>query len=96
MNYKYFDTKKCYDDIDEELYNYIIERDNGLCQICGFPGNNIHHILYRSEGGRHFADNLILLCIKCHDKEHFIKKHPKWTFFEAVRHNTDKLKLNCI
>ena len=53
-------------DITEELWNYVYERDNGLCQICGKAGTEIHHIIFKSHGGNNFANNLILLCYYCH------------------------------
>ena len=52
--------------ITEELRNYVVFRDNGLCQICGKSGSEIHHIKYRSHLGKNFANNLITLCTLCH------------------------------
>jgi DNA-directed RNA polymerase subunit RPC12/RpoP len=40
-----------------------------LCMLCGNPGNEIHHIIPISKGGRDIEANIILLCLKCHDKE---------------------------
>lgn len=40
----------------------VIKRDEGLCQLCGEPGNEIDHIAGRSGN----LDNLQLLCHKCH------------------------------
>ena len=54
------------------LYRECYERDNGLCK-CGKwvePGTIPHHIIFRSQGGGDVLDNLILLCLKCHNKEH--------------------------
>ena len=44
------------------------------CQACrkkytkGTRKLTVHHILPRDQGGNEEADNLILLCLKCHDK----------------------------
>lgn len=43
----------------------IIERDRGLCQLCGNEGNHVDHIQERSQGGGDEDDNLRLLCRNC-------------------------------
>lgn len=48
----------------------IYERDNGLCQQCGAPGTEIHHVKFRSQGGRGVYSNGVLLCHSCHRKVH--------------------------
>ena len=55
-----------FDIIGEDLYSYILTRDNNLCQLCGKGGTEIHHIEARGHGGKNFARNLILLCRICH------------------------------
>ncbi len=46
---------------------------NGKCALCGKNGNNIHHIIYKSEDRTKIddIDNLILLCVECHRKSTF-------------------------
>ena len=59
------------------LRDAVIAADSGRCRMCGVgDGLHVHHILYRSQGGRHVAENLITLCFKCHDVVHSDKK--KW------------------
>lgn len=41
----------------------VIARDNGCCQICGLPGNQIDHI----KGSSKSLSNLQLLCRSCHN-----------------------------
>lgn len=43
-------------------------RDNGICQICGEPGTEVHHIHLRSKRQdlKYVLSNLILLCKKHH------------------------------
>lgn len=52
----------------------VLNRDNYTCQCCkGKRKDNkleIHHIVYRSEGGSDDADNLITLCHTCHKNIH--------------------------
>jgi 5-methylcytosine-specific restriction endonuclease McrA len=66
MNLKSLNPNKVYADITELLYNYVVTRDNGICQICGGKGEHLHHIKFKGGGGKNMANNLILLCQKCH------------------------------
>lgn len=47
----------------------IWERDR-WCVICGDRGRDIHHVVYRSHGGKDTEDNLVLLCRDCHSHLH--------------------------
>ena len=40
------------------------------CEICQLAAVDIHHILYRSQGGSDDVDNLIGLCRSCHEEAH--------------------------
>jgi 5-methylcytosine-specific restriction endonuclease McrA len=51
-----------YHEITKELRNYVLTRDNDLCQLCGGAGDHTHHVLYKSLGGKNTANNLITLC----------------------------------
>jgi hypothetical protein len=47
----------------------IIERDNGRCKSCGTDKYlTVHHIIPRNEGGDEDFDNLITLCLDCHNE----------------------------
>ena len=46
------------------------EQDFVPCEHCGKKAVDIHHIVYRSQGGKDEIDNLIALCRKCHDMAH--------------------------
>lgn len=50
----------------------ILNRDSYTCQICGAKNVRleVHHIVYRSQGGTDDEDNLITLCESCHKKIH--------------------------
>lgn len=58
-----------------ELRAAIRERDGHRCRWCGARGGlEVHHILYRSQGGGNEGWNLITLCGACHRKAHSNKK----------------------
>ena len=51
-----------------------LEQD-GKCLVCGQPltleaGWHMHHLLWRSHGGGHDVDNLVLLHPNCHRQVH--------------------------
>jgi len=52
-----------------------------FCEVCivekqrrAWGVVNIHEILYRSQGGKCTDDNMIALCMICHDRAHRIRK----------------------
>lgn len=47
----------------------IWERDK-WCVICGSQGHDVHHVVYRSRGGKDAENNLVLLCRDCHRAIH--------------------------
>ena len=60
-------TKK----VREQVYARDSWDDYPNCPTCGKPGRHqLHHIRKRSQGGDHCAENLINLCVKCHDQIH--------------------------
>ena len=46
------------------------EQDFIPCEECGRQAVDIHHKIFRSQGGTDEADNLIALCRDCHDMAH--------------------------
>lgn len=59
----------------------VMARQSGRCASCGLPVaqyrsgkwytgsyGGIHHIKKLSEGGSHGIDNLVLLCVQCHNR----------------------------
>ena len=58
----------------ENIKSYVLHRDNYTCQHCkGKSKDNrleVHHIIYRSNGGSDNQENLTTLCKSCHDKVH--------------------------
>lgn len=51
---------------------YVLWRDNYTCQQCKKNNVtlNVHHIVYRSQGGSDDESNLVTLCEDCHHKLH--------------------------
>lgn len=62
----------------KDFYNvkaYVLSRDSHTCQKCksGKGKLHVHHIVFRSNGGGDSPDNLVVLCVGCHDKIHALK-----------------------
>ena len=61
----------------------VLHRDNYTCQCCGKKHTRleVHHIVYRSQGGTDDENNLITLCEDCHKAIHngtlILDKKPK-------------------
>lgn len=51
---------------------HALDRDNYTCQCCGKKHTRleVHHIIFRSQGGSDELDNLLTLCEKCHKALH--------------------------
>ena len=62
---------------DDKLYKITrskaIERDKGLCVICGAIACEVHHIRFRSSGGKSELNNICCLCRECHNEAHSFK-----------------------
>lgn len=65
MNYKN-KFKKHYNLCNDDLV---------YCKVCGTIATDIHHIIYKSQGGTDDIGNLVPLCRSCHDRAHY-KKEP--------------------
>ena len=63
INYGFSNTK-----------SYVLDRDNYICQYCKGKTKDskleVHHIIFRRNGGSDEESNLICLCKTCHDKLH--------------------------
>lgn len=45
-----------------------------LCKVCSMPAVNLHHVIYKSQGGTDDPSNLIPLCYACHYSHHTLNK----------------------
>ena len=52
------------------LRRHVVERDGGRCVLCLQNGTDVHHVIYRSQGGTDSLNNLVLLCRHCHERAH--------------------------
>jgi 5-methylcytosine-specific restriction endonuclease McrA len=64
-NRKRYSAKKQARMIPPELRHHIVDRDV-FCRVCGHRGQEVHHVTFRSQGGKNEMSNLILLCTTCH------------------------------
>jgi hypothetical protein len=65
------------------IREFILNRDNRECQLCGARGNgtlHVHHIRKRNDGGPDTPDNLITVCPKCHRAADGAEYNPNWTY----------------
>lgn len=44
----------------------VSQRDDGMCVICGAPGDPVCHVVRRSQGGLGIEQNIVTLCAGCH------------------------------
>jgi 5-methylcytosine-specific restriction endonuclease McrA len=99
MPLKDLDPKKEYAEVTEELYVYVVTRDNYLCQMCGKIGHDVHHIIFRSQQGKHKANNLILLCNECHTGNfgvHGLTKEVEQQLLKRVERNENRFRQRMI
>jgi len=55
----------------ETLRQQVLRRDGWRCQSCGTMSNlEVHHKRFRSHSGRDSEENLITLCVGCHEEMH--------------------------
>ena len=50
------------------IFEQAIERAKGMCEVCGSPGNEIHHCIFGSGKKKQCErlESIILLCYECH------------------------------
>lgn len=60
----YFDYFSIDYDIPTGYHDYID------CEVCHKQAKDIHHIIFKSQGGKDEINNLIALCRDCHTKAH--------------------------
>ncbi|MFS1511861.1 HNH endonuclease [Chengkuizengella sp. SCS-71B] len=68
---------------DTNTKRTIVERDGALCVNCGHSYHDIHHIIFKSQGGPGTVDNGVCVCRKCHSWAHTSNEGRRW--FEGYR-----------
>lgn len=82
---------------------FVLSRDNYECQHCKGKSKNskleVHHIVYRSNGGSDEQENLLTLCNSCHYKLHHgeialnLKGKRKGQLNHATQMNSIRIQL---
>jgi predicted restriction endonuclease len=67
-----------------DYFDYKIQSEI-MCEACGSPANDIHHIHGRGEG-KDVIENLMALCRKHHDMAHSSKDYVSPDEFQYI-HN---------
>ena len=79
---------------------HALDRDKYACQYCGAKNTRleVHHIVFRSQGGSDDLDNLITLCKKCHHDLHKgeIKLRAKRKKKLSLKHATQMSTIRCM
>jgi 5-methylcytosine-specific restriction endonuclease McrA len=47
----------------------VFARDEGSCQYCAAPAENLDHVIPRSRGGLHVWENVVASCRRCNAKK---------------------------
>lgn len=63
------------------LRKQVTDRDRA-CRGCGSTPREVHHIKFRSQGGRDELGNLVWLCNGCHRAAHGTAGHKKISGWE--------------
>lgn len=66
--------------ITAKEYEQAYEHYKGVCVMCGNPNIEMHHVKYRSQGGRGTWRNLMPLC-----KHHHEMTHSNATIDESIK-----------
>lgn len=76
--------------VQRALKDAVLSRDGRRCRRCGRNTDlEVHHIRYRSQGGRDEERNLITLCLRDHQLVHSDKKVWQPVLLELVRRYYD-------
>lgn len=60
----------------------VKEKYNNTCQECGGIGIHLHHVCFRSQGGRGVITNALLVCNSCHKRIH--EDHERAMYWKEV------------
>lgn len=68
-----------------EYFDYVTQSEI-LCEACGRPSNDIHHINGRGKD-KDVIKNLMALCRKCHERAHGSKDYVSKEDFQYIHNN---------
>lgn len=54
--------------INKKIVSEVLERSDGLCEVCSRQGSELHHIVFGSgkRQQQEKAESVIVLCFECH------------------------------
>ena len=64
------------------------EQDFVPCEVCNAKAVDIHHIIFRSQGGSDEIENLMGLCRECHNNAHRHRYYP--TYLQEIHNEFTK------
>ena len=89
--------------ITPKVKREVMERDGGLCIVCGAPGDPVSHVVRRSQGGRGIPENIVTHCSECHrlydsydeatrqaTMNYILAKYPHWNKEEVTFRRYEK------
>lgn len=81
--------------VDRQALKDAVKEQCEVCDRVDLP-LQIHHIVYKSQGGGDIPSNLICICSRCHDRAHFkIKDEPlAREFLQYIKEGNDGLNHN--
>jgi len=81
--------------MNNRLRANIFERDRFRCRGCAKSADEIHHMVFRSQGGSDDPSNLVAVCRNCHEQAHGRRggKLPAWVLQAMVIY--DKFRVCC-
>ena len=71
--------------ITPKVKREVMERDGGLCIVCGAPGDPVSHVVRRSQGGLGVARNVVTHCHDCHFKFDNYDQHTRIATFRYIK-----------
>lgn len=81
--------------MNNRLRANIFERDRFRCRGCAKPGEDIHHIVFRSQGGTDDPSNLVSLCRLCHNRAHGVGANQLAAWVLQAMVTYDKFRVCC-
>ena len=81
--------------MDNKLRAKVFERDRFRCRGCAKQAEEVHHIIFRSQGGTDEMSNLVAICRDCHDMAHGKRSGvlPAWVLQAMIHY--DKFRVCC-
>lgn len=63
------------------IRDQVKARDHNRCQVCGRGATSLHHVIFRSHGGRNDIENLVCLCTEHHTGKNGPHQSEEWRMY---------------